>query len=187
MQFKWDPFPVLETERLKLRRMNTGDLEQLFKIRSDEENMKYISRPLAKTMQDVVDLLGRTDEAFNNQDGINWAITSKEKDLMMGSIGFYRMKKEHFRAEVGYQIHKDFQMKGIMYEALKRVIDYGFQEMKLHTIEADINPDNIASIKLIEKGGFVKEGHFKDVFFFEGIFYDSFIYSRLNPDNSITY
>ncbi len=187
MQFNWDPFPVLHTERLTLRKMNDGDLNQLFKIRSDKENMKYISRPVAQTMQDVIDLMGRTEDAFNNQDGINWAIARKEDDLMMGSIGFYRMKKEHYRAEVGYQIHKDFQLKGVTYEALKRVVDYGFKEMKLHSIEADINPDNIASIKLIEKGGFKKEGYFKEVFFFEGKFYDSFVYSLINPDKSIQY
>ena len=76
-------------------------------------------------------------------------------------------------------LNPKFWKKGIMKEALLRVIDFGFDEMKLHSIEANINPDNEASAKILESTGFVKEAYFKEDFFFEGTFRDTIIYSRL--------
>lgn len=67
-----------------------------------------------------------------------------------------------------------------MKEALNAVIDYAFTTMNLHSIEANINPDNTASGALLESGGFVKEAHHKENFYFDGVFYDSIIYSKLN-------
>ncbi len=67
-----------------------------------------------------------------------------------------------------------------MQEALSTVIHYGFEVMKLHTIEADVDPNNTASIKLLERNKFVKEGYFKENYFFEGKFYDTVVYSLLD-------
>ena len=90
------------------------------------------------------------------------------------------MQKEHYRAEIGYLLHPDYQQKGIMDEALKAVIKYGFETMQLHSIEANVNPANAASMKLLEKNGFVKEAYFKENYFYNGQFLDSVIYSLLN-------
>jgi ribosomal-protein-alanine N-acetyltransferase len=72
--------------------------------------------------------------------------------------------------------------KGIASEAVGIVVGFGFNEMKLHSIEAVIDPRNSASEKVLQKNGFVKEGHFKENEFFEGEFIDSVIYSRLNKE-----
>jgi [ribosomal protein S5]-alanine N-acetyltransferase len=77
-------------------------------------------------------------------------------------------------------LHPNFWNKGIMKEALLAAIDFGFNQMKLHSIEAHINPDNVASGILLEKTGFVREAYFKEDFFFRGKFSDSAIYSLLN-------
>ena len=76
-------------------------------------------------------------------------------------------------------LHPAFWKKGIMKEALLHVIDFGFDEMNLHSIEANINPDNTASAMLLESTGFVKEAYFKEDYFFNGAFHDTIIYSRL--------
>ena len=68
-----------------------------------------------------------------------------------------------------------------MKEAMDAVLEYGFKEMKLHSIEANVDPGNQPSIKLLEKKGFIKEAHFKENMFFNGSFLDSAIYSLLNP------
>ena len=70
--------------------------------------------------------------------------------------------------------------KGYMNEAIKRVIDFGFHSMKLHSIEANINPNNIASAQLLKKYHFIKEAYFKEDYYFNGKFLDSEIYSLLN-------
>src|SRR6185295_19509224 len=98
---------------------------------------------------------------------------------IIGYIGYWRMKKEHYRAEIGYALHPAYWKKGIMKEAILAVLDYGFNTMQLHSVEANINADNNASAGILEATGFIKEAHFKEDFFFDGIFRDTIIYSKL--------
>lgn len=181
LEINFDPFPILETERLTLRRLTPADADDLFVLRADENIMRFIPRPLAKTTADVLQLIQAIDNGTNNNDTINWAITLKEVNQLIGTIGFVRMQPENYRAEVGYLLHADYQGKGLMHEALAKVIHYGFYDMKLHSIEAVIDPDNIASAKLLERNHFIKEAHFKENFYYKEQFLDSIHYGLLTP------
>ena len=110
-----------------------------------------------------------------------WALTLKNDPKLIGTICFWNIKKEDFRAETGFVILNEYQGRGLMQEALTAVLEYGFKIMKLHSIEAVISPKNIASTKLIEKCGFVKEAHFKENYFFDGRFSDTVVYSLVAP------
>ena len=116
---------------------------------------------------------------IESNEGINWAITYKDNPKLIGIIGHYRIKPEHFRAEIGYMILPEYNGKGIVSEAVKEVVTYGFTEMKLHSIEAIIDPENHGSAKVLEKNIFVKEAHLKENEFYEGRFLDTVIYSIL--------
>jgi len=141
--------------------------------------MYYIPRPLAQNMQDALDHIAKIDTGINTNESINWAITLTGEDKLLGIICFVRISKEHFRSEIGYMLHPDMHNKGIMNEAIKKVIEYGFNEMKLHSIEAVIDAENTSSIKLAERNNFVKEGHFKERDFYHGKFNDIVVYSLL--------
>ena len=145
--------------------------------------MKYIDRPRAKSIEDARMLISKMDEALVKNEGITWGITLKPDLKIIGTIGYWRIMKEHFRAEIGYQLHFDLQGKGIMQEALIKVLDYGFNIMQLHSIEANVNPNNLASIKFLEKNNFIREAYFKENYYFNGQFLDSAIYSFINPDS----
>jgi len=173
------PFPILETSRLILRQINKNDANEIFILRSDTKVMEYIHRPLAKTLDDALQLIQIIIDAEINNNGITWAIILKENGQLIGTIGYWQIKKEHYRAEIGYLLSPDFQRKGMMQEALTTVIHYGFAEMKLHTIEADVDPKNTPSISLLERNKFVKEGYFKENYFFDGKFSDTVVYSLL--------
>lgn len=177
--FNFSPFPNLETNRLILRRLNSSDVNEILALRSNPEIMKFIPRPLMKTNEEALEFIATMDENIDSNSVINWAITSKETDKLIGMIGFYRMKPENYRAEVGYILSADFHGQGIITEALKRVIPFGFEEMGLNSIVAVIDPQNFASEKVLLKNNFVKEGHFKEDTFFEGKFLDSVFYSLL--------
>ena len=82
---------------------------------------------------------------------INWGISLKENSRLLGTICLFKFQPENYRAEIGYLLHADFHRQGIMNEAMKPVIDYGFNTLKLHSIEANVNPSNLASIKILEK------------------------------------
>lgn len=174
------PFPNLETGRLKLRRVVKEDANEIFALRSNKDTMKYIPRPLLVDMEDTLLHIAMIDEKIENNEGINWAITLKDNPKLIGLIGHYRIKPEHYRAEIGYMLLPEYHGKGIITEAIHEVVNYAFENMKLHSIEAVIDPENFASEKVLLKSGFVKEAHLKENEYFEGRFLDSAIYSIIN-------
>jgi len=177
----FSPFPELTTDRLLLRSMTMDDAASVLELRSNPQVMKYISRPLAKTMADGQAWVQLVLDALERNDGITWCICLKEQPAThIGTIGFWRMQKENYRAEIGYMLHPLHQGKGIAYEAIQAVLKYGFEVMQLHSAEAHVDPENMASIGLLQKAGFVREGLFKENYFFNGAFLDTAVYSKLN-------
>lgn len=172
-------FPSLETERLVLRRLDSKDANDIFTMRSNPETMKYIPRPILKNQEDACKLIAILDAKIDANEGINWGITLKNDSKVIGIIGYYRAKPEHYRAEIGYMLLPEYSRKGITSEAVKRVIQYGFEDMKLHSIEAVLDAKNWASERLLKKNGFVKEGHFIENQFYNGHFRDTLIYTLL--------
>lgn len=169
--------PVLHTQRLVLRPVKQSDAAALYVLRSDPEQMKYIPRPLMQSIADAEKMLDDIVKGAETNTLLNWTITLKDDDACLGVFGFYRMFPEHFRAELGYMLHPSYQGKGLMKEALQSIIQFGFSELNLHTIEAVIDPENIASEKLLQSLGFKKEAHFKENICFEGRFMDSVHYT----------
>lgn len=180
LTINFSPFPNLETERLLLRRVNSNDVKEIFALRSNPETMKYIPRPLVKTDEDALEHIAMIDSKIDSNEGINWAITLKDNPKLIGIIGHYRIKPESYRAEIGYMLLPEYQGKGIISEAVREAVKYGFQVMKLNSLEAIIDPENYASAKVLEKNGFIKEAHLKEYEFYEGRFLDTVIYSILN-------
>ena len=181
LTINFSPFPILETERLILRRVLPSDVKEMFELRSNPETMKYIPRPLVTNYDEALAHIKMMEDKIETNEGINWAITIKGDDKMLGVIGHYRIKPEHYRAEVGYMILPEYHGKGITTEAVQCVVDYGFNTMQLHSIEGVIDPENEASEKVLQKCGFVKEAHFKENEFYDGKFIDAVVYSKLNP------
>lgn len=100
----------------------------------------------------------------------------------IGYFGFWRIEKEHCRAEIGYALNPEFWGNGYMLETMNRLIDFGFNNLKIHSIEANVNQENLSSIRLLEKLNFKKEAHFRENYLFDGKFIDSIIYSLLETD-----
>lgn len=180
LEVNFNPFPEIKTERLLLRRLIKEDAEQIFKLRSNQDVMKFIGKKPIVSMDEAIDFFNLIDNSLENNSGITWAmalIESPEKTI--GTMGLWRLIKENFRAEVGYMLLPEYWKKGLAKEALLKVIDYGFDEMKLHSMEAHISPRNAASASLLQSTGFLKEAYFKEDFFFNGAFEDTAIYSLL--------
>jgi ribosomal-protein-alanine N-acetyltransferase len=169
---------------LRLRKVVTTDASDIFSLRSDERVMEFLDRPMQKTMGDSRQLIKIITNGINNNEAITWAINLKNDPKLIGTIGFWRIIKEHFRAEIGYLLHPDYQGKGIMQEALEEVLDFGFRTLKLHSIEANVNPNNLASIKLLERNRFIKEAYFKENYYYDGKFLDTAIYSLINIEDN---
>ena len=179
LTINFHPFKNLETDRLLLRRLNVNDVNEVLELRGNPETMKFIPRPLAKSKEDALEHIALIEEKIVNNIGINWAITLKDNPKLIGIIGHYKIQPENYRAEIGYMILPEYHGKGIVTEAIKVVVNYGFEDMQLHSIEAIIDPENRASERVLQKSGFVKEAHILENEFYEGKFLDTVIYSLL--------
>ncbi|HET9222494.1 MAG TPA: GNAT family protein [Roseiflexaceae bacterium] len=178
----FDTFPVLETERLILREIRLSDAEEVFRIYSDPQVMRFWgSAPMASLEEARGQIAGRA-AAFSARSGIRWAITRKGDDRLIGSCGHWRLIKQHMRSEIGYDLAPELWGQGIMPEAVGAILRFGFERMGLHSVEAQIEPDNQGSRRVLDKLGFVQEGYFRENYYFDGEFTDTAVFSLLKAD-----
>ncbi|MFD1552573.1 N-acetyltransferase [Putridiphycobacter roseus] len=144
----------IETERLTLRKATESDWEIISYLRSDKVVNQFVKRKSAETKDLVLEFLARIDQGIKAETLYYWAITAKPDPTMIGSISLWNFSTDGKKAEVGYDLSPAFHKKGIMAEALKRVIKFGFDTLKFEVIEAYTQSNNKNSIQLLTKQGF---------------------------------
>ena len=175
-------FPEFESERLLFRKFLLSDAKDLLLIRSNDAVMKYLDIARFESIADAEKMVQTVSESYDKETGINWGIVEKHSNNFIGYFGFWRMIPEHCRAEIGYALKPEYWGRGYMYETINRMVGFGFKNMNLHSIEANVNPDNEKSKKVLEKIGFKKEAYFRENYLFDNRFLDSIIYSLLEKD-----
>lgn len=178
----FDQFPVLESQRLRFRSFSPGDAGRYYQLRSDPRVMEFVDAVYTSNELEALGKIQEISDDYRLQKGLNWVITLKENDQMIGYIGYWRIMKEHLRAEIGYLLDATHWGRGFMFEAAETILDFGFNIMNLHSVEANVNVDNERSIQLLDRLGFVKEAHFRENYLFKCRFLDSLIYSLLESD-----
>ena len=175
-------FPVLESDCIRLRGIRESDHDGLFALFSDPQVMRYWSYPawtqLAQAQAKVEEIIRQRRE----QDILVWAIAERSSDLLIGTVAVFAFNREQGRAEIGYSLHADWQGRGLASEALQLVLGYVLEELGLRRIEADIDPRNLRSCRLVEKFGFVREGLLRQRWLVNGEACDSVIYGLLAQD-----
>lgn len=182
LKIHFDPFPELKTERLVLRRIIPSDAHDLYVLRSNDQVMEYLCMPLAESKLQMSQKISSLDNELVKGTCIQWAICTLDDSRLIGTICIWNISQMHHRGELGYMLLPTYHQKGLMMEAIKAVIDYGFNKLQLHSLEAQVTPENIPSIKILERSGFSREGYFKENFHFEGKFLDTAIYSLLRSN-----
>jgi [ribosomal protein S5]-alanine N-acetyltransferase len=150
-------FPRLITERLVLREFTEDDAADIFRFRRDREVQKYNTDP----MRDVSEARGliRTMHAwFVTRQAIQWGITLRDEDRVVGICGIHDLSRRHRRAYVGYDLAREQWGRGIASEAMRAVVRFGFEQLDLNRLEAITIAENVRSIRLLERIGFLLEG-----------------------------
>ena len=178
----FDPFPVLETPRLVLRQIVDADAEALFRISSDPEVMRYYGRAPEQSIDETMQRIEKITASIREFTSIRWALTLRESGELIGGAGFWRWNKQHFLAEIGYELLPAHWGRGLMTEALRPIFRFGFEAMELHRVEANIHPANRASARVLERLGFVQEGLLREAFCQDGLFTDNAVYGLLQRD-----
>lgn len=154
----FDPFPTLHTERLTLRQLVATDAGEIFVLRSDPRMLTFLEIVPARTLEDVRPVMQRINANLADGTAVFWAIALKSSPKLIGTICLWNISVEKSTAELGYMLHPDFQGKGYMQEALVSTVAYGFEVMQASLIEAFSHSGNIASVRLLERNGFVCSG-----------------------------
>jgi ribosomal-protein-alanine N-acetyltransferase len=175
-------FPELESERLLFKKITQVDEKNLFALRTNDNVLRFMDVTRFNSIDDATSMISSLEESYKQESGINWSIIEKQSNDFIGYFGFWRIITEHCRAEIGYALNPEYWGKGYMYETINRMVRFGFKEMNLHSIEANVNPLNERSKKTLERIGFKKEAYFRENYLFNGDFLDSVIYSLLEKD-----
>ena len=175
-------FPALETERLLLRRLTSDDADFIFQHFSDPQVTQYLldEPPLTDYEQalEIIEFYAQPAGKSYNR----WGIVRRADDQLIGSCGYHKWERRCFRAELGYDLSPAYWGQGYMAEALTAVISHGFTGMALNRIDALVYPDNIRSVRLLQKLGFQIEGTLRDYFYLAGQFYDHHLLALLRRD-----
>lgn len=179
LQLNFTPFPLLESERLRYRKLTDADAPEILALRGNPETMRFIPRPLLTDIDGALAHIKMINDKIEENLDINWAVTEKDNNKCIGIMGFYRTQPEHFRSELGYMILPEYWGKGYVTEAVKTLLDFAFNTLNFHSIEAVIDSRHTVSERVLQKNGFTKEAHFIENFYYNNEFTDTVIYSLL--------
>lgn len=174
--------PMIETERLILRKMALDDAQDLFEYASDPEVTEFVVWETHKSIEDSMKYLRFKIEQYEKKDVSEWGIEFKENKKFIGTCGFIMWNTFSSRAEIGYALSKKYWNRGLTTEAIRGVIDFGFRKMELNRIEARCMIGNDASERVMVKVGMKYEGFLREQMFVKGVFKDLKIYSILKSE-----
>jgi len=151
-------FPALATKRLRLRPFAERDLQGLHACFGDEGAMRYWNSPACKSEAETGRWLRYLAKTTSPYDYLAWAVADKRSDLCIGMVNYHHREARNARLEIGYILAPGQQGRGLMTEAVAALVTYCLEDLAVHRIEALIHPDNVASIRLVERLDFRCEG-----------------------------
>ena len=165
------PFPVLDyNAAYYLREQKLSDAPHFLHYYNDSAVSQYILTEIPDSLIKAEKEIQFCKSLFYNKTGLYWSLAMRSSDIMIGAIGYY-VKADH-KAEICYDLHKDYWGAGIMTQALTEAIQYGYHKMRLKTINAITLKENIASTRLLLKLGFKHEQSLLQYRYFKGEFHD---------------
>jgi len=159
MNMKLTQYPPLESQRLNFRILTTENAKEVFLHFSDIDVTRFMDIEPCKDIKEAEEIIKfHTDDS-----GCRWGLFDKSTQSFIGTIGFHYLRRNPvFIAEIGFDLTKDFWGKGYMSEAMKEVINFGFNQMELEVIDATVDPNNEKSLNLMRKLGFNEDVELRD-------------------------
>jgi RimJ/RimL family protein N-acetyltransferase len=181
--YDWgERLPRLAGTRIDLRWMTREDRSAAFEIFGDPEVMRYWSSPAFADENAALRLIEEIHELFANRQLFEWAICLRDDDRMIGTCTVYQLRPEHRRAEIGFALARAQWGQGYAREALGLLLRFCFEELQLHRLEADVDPRNTPSLRLLEALGFQREGLLRQRWHHSGELQDALFLGLLKPE-----
>jgi [ribosomal protein S5]-alanine N-acetyltransferase len=170
--------PILSSERLILRCISENDADVLTVLRSDKNVNKHLHRPKNTTFEATQQFIQKILRGYQENGSCYWIITEKGDNKLIGTICLWNFSADRKTAEIGFELLPHFQGKGIMQEAVLKVIQFGFEDLELTQIGAFTKKNNQKSIELLEKVGFFEDTSWENT---EGEYLEDYLYFSLKP------
>ena len=174
--------PDLNTERLCLRKLTMHDAGDIYSYSRDPEVARYVLWEAHRSIGDSRAYLRYMLRRYRLREPASWGIEYRQTGAIIGTIGFMWIQNDNAAAEVGYSLSREYWNQGIMTEALKAVIAYGFSALNLHRIEAQHEIANPASGAVMRKCHMIREGTLRGRLFNKGSYVDVDLYAILRQD-----
>jgi RimJ/RimL family protein N-acetyltransferase len=174
----------ISTERIKLRLIELSDLNSIHKLHSLPETDEFNALGIPQNIEETKNVIEPwiAENELDKIKNYTFAIENRMDREFIGLFGLKLGNEKYKRGEVWYKIHSDYWKKGYATESLKAVINFGFDNLKLHRIEAGCAVENIGSFKVLEKAGMIREGRLRQVLPLKSGWSDNFEYSILETD-----
>lgn len=174
--------PTLQTPRLILRKMTMADAQDMYDYSRDPEVSRHVLWDAHRSVGESRAYLRYILRQYRNNEPSSWGMELRETGMLVGTIGFMWWNRDNRSAEVGYSLARSQWNKGLMTEALREVIRFGFEEMSLHRVEAQHETTNPASGRVMQKVGMRKEGDLRGRLYNKGRYVDVSLYAILRED-----
>jgi ribosomal-protein-alanine N-acetyltransferase len=174
--------PTIETERLRLRKIRLEDVDDVYEYTRDPEVARHTSWPPHGSREVSAGFVASLVEDYAKGELAPWGVELKAEGKLLGTCGFIAWHARHRKAEIGYAMHRGYWGRGLMTEAVRAVVDFGFERMALHRVEALCDTDNVGSYRVMEKAGMAFEGVLRGYIFSKGAHRDLRIHAVLRPD-----
>ena len=171
--------PTLRGGGVELRRLDEGDLAALREIFGDPDVVRFMAVPRLTSDEHARGFLASIDEGRRTKTLFQWGVVRKGESAVIGTCTLASISWPNERAELGFALGRRWWGSGLMREALPPVIDHAFQRLGLHRLEADTDPRNVRSQRLLESLGFVREGHQRERYLAAGERQDAILYGLL--------
>ena len=174
--------PRLETPRLVIRRMTMADAGDIYEYGRDPEVSRHVLWDAYQSLGEAKAYVKYVQRQYRLNEPASWGIELKATGRIVGTIGFMWIQRDNAAAEVGYSLARGLWNRGLMTEALRAVIDFGFRGLNLNRIEAQHESENPASGAVMRKCGMQREGTLRQRLMNKGRFVDVELYSILRCD-----
>lgn len=182
MELEFGDLPELETQRLLLRKLTTDDASDVFEYASDSEVTKYLMWSPHKSIDDVLSFISASCNLYAKRRAAPWGMVLKSEQKIIGTCDFIHWRPEHARGEIGYALSRQYWGMGIMTEAVRAMVSFGFEAKGLNRIQAMCEIPNVGSARVMEKCGMAYEGTLRQYMIQSGCSRDMKMYAILRAD-----
>ena len=182
MKIDWEHIPTIDANRVSLRHFTARDVAAIYDIYADPEVMRYWGASPMVAQREAKDFLSEAREDLRLGKCLQWAIARRSDGQLIGTVAFFKLDTLAGKVEIGFALGRNYWGVGYMQEALQAALGFGFNEIGVRRIEADVDPRNISSIRLLEGLGFQREGFLRERWLVSGATQDSLFYGLLKKD-----